>query len=208
MDRWNKIIAKKLAKVSNNESFQLYQENINDNSKYLLMFKLAGGHYKDQLHILSIDLKCDNSKTMDIGQWFPARAPKTKFITKMFHTNVSPQNGWICLDILNSEWSAMYNIDGLIENIVLLLDDPAPSGNHLNGEAAQLQQSCQKTFNEKSKKMKQQHGPEFSKLYNECFFEFDKKCSEKYNENKKMIIKCLPYFPRFAKDIEALKNKN
>ena len=199
MDRWNKIITKKIAKVANDESFQLIQETENDNSKYLAMFKLAGGHYKDQLHILLIDLKCESPKSKDISKWFPTRAPKTKFITKMFHTNVSPESGWICLDILNEKWSAMYNIDGLIENIVLLLDDPAPSGNHLNGEAAKLQQACQKKFNEMSKEMKKLHGPEYIELYNKCFAEFDKKCSDKYKENEEIIAKFLPKFSRFHK---------
>jgi ubiquitin-protein ligase len=112
VERWNKIITKKLDKIKNDPNFKIIPINKTDNSKYLVLFKLTGGHYKDQTHILTLDLKCDKpNESPDV--WFPARAPKTYFLTKMFHTNVSPNSGWICLDILNDKWSPMNNIDTL-----------------------------------------------------------------------------------------------
>lgn len=196
VERWNKIVAKKIDKVKNDPNFEIVQVDEKDNSKYLVMLKLTGGHYKDQIHVLSMDLKCENSKGGP-DQWFPARAPKTYFLTKMFHTNVSPESGWICLDVLNDRWSPMNNIDTLIQSIILLLDDPAPTGNHLNGEAAKLQQACQRDFNDKAKKLNKLHGQEYDDLYATCFAPFDKKCQEKYAENKKIIAKYLPKFRRF-----------
>jgi ubiquitin-protein ligase len=193
VERWNKIITKKLDKIKNDPNFKIIPINKTDNSKYLVLFKLTGGHYKDQTHILTLDLKCDKpNESPDV--WFPARAPKTYFLTKMFHTNVSPNSGWICLDILNDKWSPMNNIDTLIQSIILLLDDPAPTGNHLNKEAAQLQQECQSRFNEMTKKIKRLHGQEYDELYNECFKPFDTLCQRKYQENEEILKQYLPLF--------------
>jgi len=194
-DRWNGIIAKKLSKVENDPSFQIIQETPDDNSKYLLMFKLDGGHYKDQLHILTIDLKNGESNP---NKWFPIKPPKVHTLTLIFHTNIAPkQDGWICLDILNDKWSPMNNFDTLVQNIILLLDDPSPSGHHLNAEAAKLQQSCQHEFNKQSKNLPQQFGQEYDELYNKCFKPFDEKCAENYKKNRGIIKKYLPLFSKF-----------
>jgi ubiquitin-protein ligase len=194
VEKWNKIIAKKIDKIKDDETFQIIRVKEDDNSKYLVMFKLNGGHYKDQLHIISLDLKREE-KSPD--KWFPAFPPKTYFVTKMFHTNVSPNSGWICLDVLQDKWSPMNNIDTLIQCIILLLDDPSPTGNHLNSEAAKLQQTCQNKFNKEAKHLKKLHGQEYDAIYNECFAPFDNTCIEKYAENKEIIKKYLPKFSRF-----------
>jgi ubiquitin-protein ligase len=199
--RWNKIIAKKLAKILNDPNFEIVPESDSDqkdNSKYLIMFKPGDkSHYKGQLHLLSIDLKCGKP---DGGpdDWFPANAPKTTFITKMFHTNVSPASGWICLDVLKDKWSPMNNIDTLVQSIILLLDDPAPTGNHLNAEAAQLQQACQKEFNKQSKALKKLHGKEYDAIYAECFAPYDEVCQSKYEENKRIVAKYIHRFTKYT----------
>lgn len=195
--RWNKIIAKKLGKVQNDPNFQIIQEDEKDNSKYLIMFRAGEkSHYKGQLHVLSIDLKCGKAEDGP-DAWFPSNAPKTTFITKMFHTNVSPASGWICLDVLKDKWSPMNNIDTLVQSIILLLDDPAPTGNHLNAEAAQLQQACQREFKQASKVLKKMHGKEYDDIYNACFAEYDKRCQDKYADNAQIIAKYLPKFSKY-----------
>lgn len=193
--RWNKVIEKKLSKVANDPLFQIIREHPDDNSKYLLMFKPTGGHYKDQLHILTIDLKNDKKKPME---WFPTNPPKVHALTIMFHTNISPKSGgWICLDILQDKWSPMNGFDTLVQNIILLLDAPAPSGNHLNAEAARLQQSCQKEFDQRCKKLGKLFGEEYDRLYEECFRPFDEKCKEHYKINKEIIEKYINRFSKF-----------
>jgi ubiquitin-protein ligase len=37
---------------------------------------------------------------------YPFEPPKMRFDTRLWHPNVSSQNGAICLDILKTEWSA------------------------------------------------------------------------------------------------------
>jgi ubiquitin-protein ligase len=198
MERWNKIISKKLDKIKNDTTFQIIKEDEkSDDYKYLIMFKLMGGHYKNQIHILSIDLKCGYPEKGP-ESWFPANAPKTTFITKMFHTNVSPASGWICLDVLKDKWSPMNNIDTLVQSIILLLDDPAPTGNHLNPEAALVQQTCQREFNRRIKALKKLHGKEYDDLYAECFAPFDRLCIDRYADNYEVVKKYLPRFSMFA----------
>lgn len=186
-DRWNKIIAKKIEKVQNNPFFKIAKMDAADNSKYIIKFTLDGGHYKGQTHILYIDLKRDKPESSPID-WFPVLPPKVYFKTKIFHTNISPASGWICLDILQDKWSPINNIDTIVSTIVLLLDDPAPTGNHLNATAAQLQQSCQRQFNIESKNLNSLYGAEYDALYNKCFSPFDICCQNEYAHSDNEVI--------------------
>eukprot|EP00056_Hartaetosiga_gracilis_P016238 m.4405 g.4405 ORF g.4405 m.4405 type:complete len:789 (-) comp3876_c0_seq1:852-3218(-) len=67
---------------------------------------------------------------------YPNRAPKVKFVSRIFHPNVY-KDGSICLDILQNRWSPTYNISGILTSIQSLLDEPNPNS-PANGEAAQL----------------------------------------------------------------------
>lgn len=195
--RWNKIISKKLNKIKNDDTFEIVKLNDDEkDAKYLIMFKLIGGHYKNQIHILTMDLK--NQKS-DVSDWFPVTPPKVYFLTEIAHTNVSPGSGWICLDILADKWSPMNGFDTLVQTIILLLDDPAPTGNHLNAEVAKIQQKAQQTFNKLSKILVNQYGEEYDVLYENCFRDFDELCKIKYltKKNNDLIKKHISKFSKF-----------
>ena len=74
--------------------------------------------------------------TMVFSEEYPNRAPKVKFITKMFHPNsnfyqlsypfVVYNDGSICLDILQNQWSPIYDISAILTSIQSLLCDPNP----------------------------------------------------------------------------------
>ncbi|KAH9385944.1 ubiquitin-conjugating enzyme E2 I [Nematocida major] len=67
---------------------------------------------------------------------YPASAPQVKFITKVFHPNVYA-DGFVCLDILASEWSPSLNIKTILLAVHALLEEPnidSPA----NEEAASL----------------------------------------------------------------------
>ena len=54
---------------------------------------------------------------------YPNKAPKVKFITKMFHPNIYA-DGSICLDILQHNWSPIYDVSAVLTSIQSLLTDP------------------------------------------------------------------------------------
>ncbi|EAX97996.1 Ubiquitin-conjugating enzyme family protein [Trichomonas vaginalis G3] len=57
---------------------------------------------------------------------YPIEPPQAKFITKIFHPNISFKDGTICLDILKTEWTPAWTINSLCTAIRLLLSHPEP----------------------------------------------------------------------------------
>mmetsp|Transcript_54083 Transcript_54083/g.139693 ORF Transcript_54083/g.139693 Transcript_54083/m.139693 type:complete len:199 (-) Transcript_54083:521-1117(-) len=57
---------------------------------------------------------------------YPFVPPKMKFITKIWHPNISSDNGAICLDILKNEWSPALTIRTALISLQALLSAPEP----------------------------------------------------------------------------------
>lgn len=58
---------------------------------------------------------------------YPFSPPKMKFITKLYHPNVSSASGAICLDILKDAWSPVLTLKSTIISLQSLLCSPEPS---------------------------------------------------------------------------------
>lgn len=58
-----------------------------------------------RLTVFPNDGVCRCSLRCEIPPNYPFEPPKMRFDTKVWHPNVSSQNGAICLDILKNEWS-------------------------------------------------------------------------------------------------------
>ena len=58
---------------------------------------------------------------------YPFTPPKMKFITKVFHPNVSSQTGAICLDILKDQWSPALTMKTAMLSLQALLCSPEPN---------------------------------------------------------------------------------
>ncbi len=73
---------------------------------------------------------------LEFSEDYPNKAPMVRFENSIFHPNVY-SDGKICLDILQNQWSPIYDISAILTSIQSLLCDPNPNS-PANGDAAQL----------------------------------------------------------------------
>lgn len=78
---------------------------------------------------------------------YPNKAPNVKFVTRMFHPNIYA-DGSICLDILQNQWSPMYDISAILSSLSSLLCDPNPAS-PANPEAAKLFEKKREEYDRK-----------------------------------------------------------
>lgn len=82
---------------------------------------------------------------------YPYKSPSIGFVNKIFHPNIDVASGSICLDVINSTWSPLYDLINIIEWMIPgLLKEPNGS-DPLNNEAASLQLRDKKRYEEKIK---------------------------------------------------------
>lgn len=63
---------------------------------------------------------------IDLSEQYPYQPPKMKFITRVWHPNISSQTGAICLDILKDQWSPALGIKTALLSLQVLLECPQP----------------------------------------------------------------------------------
>jgi ubiquitin-conjugating enzyme E2 A len=93
---------------------------------------------------------CGHSRVQD----YPNKPPKVKFVSKIFHPNVYA-DGAICLDILQNQWSPIYDIAAILTSIQSLLNDPNPNS-PANAEAARLWQENRREYAKRVKEVVEQ----------------------------------------------------
>lgn len=77
---------------------------------------------------------------------YPYKSPSIGFVNKIFHPNIDIASGSICLDVINSTWSPLYDLKNIVEWMIPgLLKEPNGS-DPLNNEAATLQLRDKKLY--------------------------------------------------------------
>ena len=82
---------------------------------------------------------------LEFTEEYPVKPPDVRFYTSVFHPN-EKKNRKICLDILNNQWSSIFDVRTILESIQSLLDNPNPTS-PANTEAARLFTENKKEYN-------------------------------------------------------------
>eukprot|EP01086_Lenisia_limosa_P006707 TRINITY_DN25754_c0_g1_i1.p1 TRINITY_DN25754_c0_g1~~TRINITY_DN25754_c0_g1_i1.p1 ORF type:complete len:151 (-),score=3.43 TRINITY_DN25754_c0_g1_i1:43-495(-) len=62
---------------------------------------------------------------LEFDESYPNKCPKVRFVSQVYHPNVY-SDGAICLDILQNQWSPIYDVCAILTSIQSLLTDPNP----------------------------------------------------------------------------------
>mmetsp|Transcript_16962 Transcript_16962/g.32819 ORF Transcript_16962/g.32819 Transcript_16962/m.32819 type:complete len:156 (-) Transcript_16962:248-715(-) len=85
--------------------------------------------------------------TITFTEDYPNKAPTVRFESKMFHPNIYADGG-ICLDILQNQWSPIYDVSAILTSIQSLLTDPNPNS-PANSEAARMYSENRREYNKR-----------------------------------------------------------
>ena len=94
---------------------------------------------------------------------FPAAPPRGYFVTKLYHPNVDPQTGAICVNTLKKDWTAETTLAHVLAVIRCLLIVPFPESS-LNDEAGKLFMESYHEYAKRAKLMAQVHGRTYNVL--------------------------------------------
>jgi len=87
---------------------------------------------------------------IDIPSDYPYNPPKMKFMTRIWHPNISSVTGAICLDVLGTQWSPALTIRTALLSIQALLSAPEPHDPQ-DGEVAKMFKTDRNLFEQTAK---------------------------------------------------------
>ena len=93
--------------------------------------------------------------TADFSEDYPTSKPEVRFINKIYHLNVSPSNGHICISTLNN-WKPKTPMVDVISSIFALFYDQNPDSPY-SGQMAREYVTNREEFNRKAKQWTQQY---------------------------------------------------
>eukprot|EP00461_Guttulinopsis_vulgaris_P002950 UN02951 len=98
--------------------------------------------------------------TMEFSEDYPNRPPKVLFVSRVYHPNVYV-DGRICIDILDTKWTSIYDVSSILTSLQSLLTDPNPDS-PANAEAANLFRSDREAYKKKVLDCVQQSWADFA----------------------------------------------
>lgn len=118
----NKRIQREISNAAKSDIFTLYHTD----TDFFIIFSVKSGTYSGQTHLLRVEFeyKYQHYTEQIETRTFPKYPPKLTFLTPIEHTNI--QDGYICLDILSTNWNSMMGLDALVNSILVLLENPNP----------------------------------------------------------------------------------
>lgn len=118
-----KRILKETNAASKSDVFEFFDDTegmFGEKNTYYIRFWVNEGAFAGQVHILEVRFTWGTN----VVYKYPMKPLIIRFVTPMFHTNISP-TGSICLDVLKeSHWSPMYSIGTVYNSIIFLLEVP------------------------------------------------------------------------------------
>ena len=85
--------------------------------------------------------------TVKVTPEYPGKPPIIKFVTPVYHPNIDPDSGEICLDILSTHWCPALTINATLISVHSILDDPYPE-DAINLEAAEDYMNCREVYDD------------------------------------------------------------
>ncbi|CAG2111369.1 unnamed protein product [Medioppia subpectinata] len=130
-------LAKELEEIERNPPIELSVGPVDDNLFHWegILHGPLDSPYEGGLFRFRVDFTAD----------YPNKAPKIRFISRVFHPNIS-RNGDICVDLLQKQWSSAYTLTQAMICISSLLTDPN-TGSPLNPMSAQLYETDRQKYN-------------------------------------------------------------
>lgn len=149
-------LLKELADVSSDrDTSGVFAKPVNDSNKNHLLGTIKGpGGTPYENGSFDVDIV--------IPAQYPFEPPKMKFITKIWHPNVSSQTGAICLDILKDQWSPALTIKTALLSLQALLCSPE-AGDPQDAQVAQMYLNDIDEFNKQAKSWTDTYANESSK---------------------------------------------
>ncbi|CAF1738003.1 unnamed protein product [Brassica napus] len=95
--------------------------------------------------------------SLQFSEDYPNKPPTGRFVSRMFHPNTCTWpllcDGSICLDILQNQWSPIYDVAAIL--IYSLLCDPNPNS-PANSEAARMFSESKREYNRRFREVVEQ----------------------------------------------------